>query len=76
MNHLVLVEILLVFVNTYTVDNKFRVHVCENLPLPIQIQLLEKPKTFSFFFFFFHFTNLHQILNIFKKRVIVILMYF
>ena len=77
MNPLVLVEILLVFVNTYTVDNKYRVHVCENLPLPIQMQLLEKPKTFFFFFFFFfHFTNLHQILNIFKKRMIVILMYF
>ena len=35
MNPLVLVKILLVFVNTYTVDNKYRVHVSENLPLPI-----------------------------------------
>ena len=36
---LVLAEILLVFVNTLTADDKDRVQYCENLTLPIQMQL-------------------------------------
>ena len=50
MSALVLSEILGVFVNTFIVDDKYRVQDCENLPLPIQIQLSEKEKTFSQFF--------------------------
>ena len=50
MSALVLGEILGVFVNTFIVDDKYRVQDCENLPLPIQIQLSEKEKTFSQFF--------------------------
>ena len=36
------------------------------------MQLSFKPKTFCIFFFFFYFSNLHQILNILKKKMIVI----
>ena len=39
MSPLVLAEILLVFVNTLTADDKDRVQYCENLTLPIQMQL-------------------------------------
>ena len=70
MSPLVLGEILGIFVNTLTADGKSPVPGCENLQLPIQMQLSEKQKTFSEFFF--HFLNLHQILNIFKKKMIVI----
>ena len=37
---------------------------------PTQLQLLFKPKTFSDFFCYFW--NLHQVLNILKKKMIVI----
>ena len=70
MSSLVLAEILGVFLNTLTDDDKYPVQHCENLRLPIQIQLSKQPKTFSQFFF--HFWNLHQILNILKKKLIVI----
>ena len=50
MSPLVLGEILRVFVNRLTADDKYRVQDCENLPLPIQMQLSEKRKTFSQFF--------------------------
>ena len=36
---LVLAEILLVFVNTLTADDKYRNQHCKNLTLPIQMQL-------------------------------------
>ena len=70
MSPAVLGESVGVFVNTLTADGKYPVQGCENLQLPIQMQLSEKQKTFSEFFF--HFLNLHQILNIFKKKMIVI----
>ena len=44
---LVLGEILGVFFNTLTVDDKYPVQGCENLQLPIQMQLPEKRKGFS-----------------------------
>ena len=44
---LVLREILRMFVNTLTRDDKYLVQDCQNLPLPIQIQLSGKQKTFS-----------------------------
>ena len=47
---LVVYESLLVFVNTLTDDEKFRVPDWENFPLLIQMQLSEKQKTFSQFF--------------------------
>ena len=50
MSPLVISEILEVFVNTLTADDKYPVQDCENLPLLIQMQLSEKRKTFSEFF--------------------------
>ena len=39
-------EILVVFVNTLTADEKYPVQDCQSLPLPIQMQLYEKAKFF------------------------------
>ena len=50
MSPLVISEILEVFVNTLTADDKYPVQDCENLQLLIQMQLSEKRKTFSEFF--------------------------
>ena len=69
MSPLVLCEILGVFLNTLTVDCKYPVQDCDNLQLPNQMQLSEKRQTFSQFLF--QFRNLHQILDIFNKRIIV-----
>ena len=44
MSPIVLGEILGVSVNTLTVDGKYSVQDCENLPLRIQMQLSEKEK--------------------------------
>ena len=63
-------EILVVFVYTLTSDGKYPVQGCENLQLPIQMQLSEKRTSFSQFLF--HFWILHQILNIWKEKMIVI----
>ena len=63
-------EILAVFVNTLTAVSKHPVQGCENFPLQIQMHLSEKQRTFSEPFL--HFLNLHQILNILKKKMIVI----
>ena len=67
MSPLLLPEILFVFLDTLTADAKYRVEDCGILLLPIQMQLSEKRKIF-FHFFFFHYWNLHQILNILKKK--------
>ena len=50
MSHLVLGEVLVVFLNRLTADGKYPVQDCENLQLPIQMQLSQKRKTFSDFF--------------------------
>ena len=50
MSPLVISEILEVFVNTLTADDKYPVQDCENLPLLIQMQISEEQKTFSEFF--------------------------
>ena len=50
MSRLMLPEILGVFVNLMTADDKYPVQDCKNLPLPIQMQLSSKRKTFSQFF--------------------------
>ena len=71
MAHLVLGAIsLVVFFNTLTADGKYPVQYCENLQLPIQMEAYDKRKTFSQFFL--HFWNLHQILDILKKEMMVI----
>ena len=46
------------------VFEKYPVQDCGDLALPIQMQLSEKRK----FFLNFLFWNLHQILNVLKKR--------
>ena len=66
----VLGEIYGVFVNTFAADGKYPVQYCENLQLPIQMQVFEKQKTL--FSFLFHLWTLHQILNIFNKKMIII----
>ena len=70
MSPLVLGEILGVFANTLTADGKYPVQYCENLRLPIQMELVEKRITFSHLLF--HLWTLHEILNILKKKIIVI----
>ena len=70
MSLLLLGEILGVFVNTLTSDDKYPVQGCENLQLPIQMQLSEKRNTL--FQFLFHFWILHQILNILTQNMMVI----
>ena len=52
-------QILRLFVNTLTVDDKHYLVNRDNLTQPIQMQLSEKQKTFSEFFFAF----LKSILN-------------
>ena len=59
---LVIGEILGVFFNTLTNDDKYLLQSCEDLLLPIQVQLCKKQKTFPDFLF--HFGNIHPILNI------------
>ena len=69
MSPLVLGEILGVFVDKLTADGKYPIEDCENLQLPIQMHISEKGKIFLRFLL--HFMNLHQNLNILKKRMIV-----
>ena len=51
-------------------NGKYPVQDCENLQLPIQMQLSQKQNIFLNFLI--RFRNLRQILNILKKRKIVI----
>ena len=67
---LVLSEILGVFVNTLTADAKYPVQDCQNFLLPIQMNSPKNQKLFPNFSF--HFWHLHQMLNILKKRMILI----
>ena len=62
------------FRNTLTANDKYPVRDCVNLLSPIQMQLSLKPTTFSDCFV--HFWNLDQILNILKKKMIVIATFF
>ena len=59
-----------VFVNTWTVDYKYPVPDCENLSFLFKSSYLKNKK--HFLGFLFHLWNLHQILNNFKKKKIVI----
>ena len=67
---LVICWILGVFRNTLTANDKYPVRDCQNLSSPIQLQLSLNPK--AFFILLFHLWNLNQILNILKKKMIVI----
>ena len=63
------------FRNTLTADDKYCFRDLEKLLSATQTEFSLKPKTFRHFFFFFffcHFWNRHQILNILKKKMIVI----
>ena len=67
---LVTSNIVRLFVNAMTADDKDYMLNRGNLTEPIQRQLSKKQKTFSQFFF--HFQNLYYILNIFWKRMTLI----
>ena len=58
------------FVNTLSADGKYPVQYFENVQLLIQMEISGKRKTFSDFLF--HFCNLQQILNILKKKMMVL----
>ena len=64
-------EMIGLFLNTWTADYKYPLTDCENLKFTIQIQLFKKKKK-HFLSFLFHWCNLHQILNIFKKKKILL----
>ena len=58
------------FRNTLTANEQYPPRDCENLSSPIENQLPSKPK--HFLVLLFHFLNMHPILNILKKEMIVI----
>ena len=60
-------EILDVFVNALTPDDKYPVRDSENLQFPVQMKLSQKRKLFVTFLFYLW--NLHQILNILGKKM-------
>ena len=66
MSPIVLREILGLFVNTLTGDDKYSVQDWDNLLLPIQMQLSEKRKNFSEFFV--PFVESTSNLNCFEKK--------
>ena len=70
MSPLVLGAALVVFFQWFAANGKYPVQDCENLQLPIQMQLSQKQNIFLNFLI--RFRNLRQILNILKKRKIVI----
>ena len=70
MSPVVLGKILEVFVNTLSAEAKYSIEDLENLPLQIQMQLYDNWKTFSEFWFYLW--NLDNILNILKKKLVVI----
>ena len=71
MSLLVSDKVLGVFVYVLTADGKYPVQGFENFQLRNEIQLSGKRKNF-FLNFLLHFWNLHQILTIFKEKMIVI----
>ena len=58
------------FCNTLTANDKYPILDCVNMLSPIQMQLSLKPTISSDFFS--HFWHLPQILNILKKKMILI----
>ena len=55
------------FVNTLTADDQYSLLNRHNLTQQIRTQLSQKQKAFSQFFL--HFRNVHEILNICKKKM-------
>ena len=55
------------FVNIMTADNKYSALNRQSLTQSIQMQLSRNLKNFGLFFFL-HFWNVHQILNMLKKK--------
>ena len=72
MSLLLISEILAVFVNILTTDHKYPLCNRENLQQSIQMPLSKKQKNLSLL----HLWNLHQILNIFKKKMILLAYHF
>ena len=70
MSPLVISKILGVSVNTLSANNRYSVCSRENLPQTVQMQLSKKLKLF--FNLLLNFGILHQILNILKKKMIII----
>ena len=70
MSSLVLGEILALFLNILTPDEKYHIEDCENLQLSIQMHLSEKRKIC--FKFLLHFWNIQKISNVLKEKMIVI----
>ena len=64
-----LTEILTLFLNTLTADDKYSLLNRGNLLKEIQMHLSEERKVLSNFFS--DFLNLHSISNIFKKKMMV-----
>ena len=69
MSRLVICEILGLSVNTLTAVNKSSLHNSRNLQQPIQIKY---PTNENIFHIFFHLWNLHQVLNIFYKKMTLV----
>ena len=63
-------EALVMFFQWLAANGKYPVPDCENFELPIQMQLSQKQNIFLNFLI--RFRNLREILNILKKRKIVI----
>ena len=59
-----------VSVNTWSANNRYSVCSRENLPQTVQMQLSKKLKLF--FNLLLNFGIIHQILNILKKKMIII----
>ena len=70
MSLLVISEIFGLFLHTLTSNEKYYLPDTESLPQPIQTQLSKKEKLFSKFLL--DFKNLHQVLNIAKKKMTLI----
>ena len=63
-------EILRVFISTLTADDKYPLQDCENFQFIIQMQLYLKRELFLSFLCYLW--DLHEILNIFQKKMIAI----
>ena len=64
----VICKTLVVFVNELTAGNKYSLRNSENLLKPFQMQLSKKKNSQ----FLLHFWNLHQFLNILKKKTLIV----
>ena len=63
-------EILRLFVNTLTADNKYSLYNVHNFAQQVQTPLSQKQKTFCGFLL--HFWNVHEIQNILKKKMSIL----